>query len=208
MLTHKFGVFTGIRSGIPRWLGSRFGVGGFSLLEVLATLAVIGVLAGVLLESGGRAQEHALRAQARAELRILAQGLESYRQANGDYPRTDAPPADPLGVLTRALFGDDAPPPSPERVRRFIPVSLANQLRRRYARLDEPSDPHSTDGVLRDPWGSPYVYRYPSSGDAFNATFDLYSYGPDRRAAVGRWEERTPPKSDGRDDIVWSAASG
>ena len=33
------------------------------------------------------------------------------------------------------------------------------------------------DGVYRDPWGNPYIYRYP--GQHNSNSYDLYSAGPD-----------------------------
>jgi general secretion pathway protein G len=36
--------------------------------------------------------------------------------------------------------------------------------------------------VLRDPWGTPYVYRAPGTGG--NKDFDLFSCGPDKIAGT------------------------
>ena len=38
-------------------------------------------------------------------------------------------------------------------------------------------------GVPTDPWGNPYVYRYPGRHNA--DTYDLYSFGPDRQEGGG-----------------------
>ena len=38
-------------------------------------------------------------------------------------------------------------------------------------------------GVPNDPWGNPYVYRYP--GQHNTGSYDLYSYGPDGQEGGG-----------------------
>ncbi|MFO7959094.1 MAG: type II secretion system major pseudopilin GspG [Candidatus Brocadiia bacterium] len=38
-------------------------------------------------------------------------------------------------------------------------------------------------GVPEDPWGNPYVYKYP--GDRNEDGYDLYSYGPDGQSGGG-----------------------
>jgi len=43
-----------------------------------------------------------------------------------------------------------------------------------------------------DPWGMPYQYRYP--GKKNPNSFDIYSYGPDRKESdddIGNWEDTT-----------------
>lgn len=53
------------------------------------------------------------------------------------------------------------------------------------ALINEPSNvrgwmgPYIRRGVPNDPWGNPYVYRYP--GRHNQNSYDLYSFGPDGR---------------------------
>jgi len=55
------------------------------------------------------------------------------------------------------------------------------------ALVEEPSGVQNWGGeyfdrIPPDPWGNPYVYKYP--GD-HNTTYDLYSYGPDGQSGGG-----------------------
>ncbi len=57
------------------------------------------------------------------------------------------------------------------------------------ALVDEPTDvrnwygPYIKRGVPSDPWGNPYVYRYP--GEHNEEGYDLHSYGPDGQSGGG-----------------------
>ena len=37
----------------------------------------------------------------------------------------------------------------------------------------------TSDGVIDDPWGTPYVYVYPGDNSDLGFEFDLISYGKD-----------------------------
>ena len=47
------------------------------------------------------------------------------------------------------------------------------------AQPDKGNWPYLKKPVINDPWGNPYVYRYPGQGGP--NTYDLYSLGPDGR---------------------------
>jgi general secretion pathway protein G len=133
----------------------------FTLLEVMAVVVLIAVLAGIVIGVGARASETARATRARAELAVLAAALESYKGVHGDFPRTD----DPTQLL-RALLGQRDP------------VSEATIAGRAF--LDTARFTVS-GGRLMDPWDQPYAYTYkiPAAGWT-NVRFVLYSRGPDR----------------------------
>jgi len=70
----------------------------FTLVEVLVVIALIVTLAGLVLGVMSGVQRRAEVARAEGELAVLAQALEQYRAAYGDYP----------WVLRHAVEGDDA----------------------------------------------------------------------------------------------------
>lgn len=53
-------------------------------------------------------------------------------------------------------------------------------------------EPYLEKGVPKDPWGNPYVYRYPSQHPPCD--FDLYSFGPDGQEGteddVTNWSQK------------------
>ena len=133
----------------------------FTLLEVLAAVALMAVLTGIVIGVGRRAAETARTTRARAELAVIATALEGYRRAYGDYPRTDD-----AAQLLRALLGQRGP---------VSDTTINGRAWLETGRFTV------AGGVLVDPWDQPYVYIYkiPAAGWA-NARFVLYSRGPDR----------------------------
>jgi prepilin-type N-terminal cleavage/methylation domain-containing protein len=60
--------------------------GGFSLIEILAVMAVIAVLTGIMLFVGRGAAQRADIAQTHTQMQKLMGGLTEYRVRNGEYP--------------------------------------------------------------------------------------------------------------------------
>ncbi len=125
-------------------LGKAKNEEGFTLVEVLVALAIIGIMTTIvvvnLLPETGKARLQ----KAKSDIRIIEQALEMYNLDIFDYPEEDAG----LEALRRQPSGVDES--------RYRPGG--------YVKL-----------LPNDPWGNPYIYRYP--GD--NGVFDLLSYGAD-----------------------------
>ena len=134
---------------------------GFTLLEILVVLAIIGLLVGLVVTNTdkifGQSQEAVARIFVRDSLKTP---LVRYRIDLGDYPAT----AEGLAALVAA------------------PGNAAEKWRGPY--LDV-----SGGKLPVDPWGQPYEYRYPGVKNA--GGYDLYSKGPDRVAEtaddIGNW---------------------
>ncbi len=134
---------------------------GFTLLEILVVLAIIGLLVGLVVTNTDRIFGQSQEAVARIFVRdSLKTPLVRYRIDLGDYPVT----AEGLAALVAA------------------PTSVAEKWRGPYMDV--------TGGKLpADPWGQPYEYRYPGVKNA--GGYDLYSKGPDKVAEtaddIGNW---------------------
>jgi len=140
--------------------------GGFTLIELIIVMVIIGILAGVVVMNVGPRVEHAKRTRALAELKEMDTMLEAYHADSGLYPTTQQ------GL--QALITQPTTPPLP---RNWQGPYMKNRRR-----------------PPLDPWGNEYVYISP--GNENPTSFDLYSYGADGRAGgtgndadVVLWEE-------------------
>lgn len=111
---------------------------GFTLVEVLVVVVILGLLATLVVPRVVGRGEEAKRTAAMVQIREIEQALEMYRLDNSLYPTTSQ------GL--EALVTKPSNPPEPRKYReggylRKLPV---------------------------DPWGSPYVYRAPGDHGEFD----------------------------------------
>ncbi len=169
-------------------LGAKSTRAAFTLLELLAVVALVAVLSGIVFRVGRRAIESGKIARAKAELTALSAALEAYRRAYGDYPQTDDE-----ARLLQSLIGKVGPAGAALQGRALIEAA-------RFATAGN-RDPFADAAALPiDPWDRPYVYCYkiPASGWT-NPAFVLYSSGPDGRDSPtllsGGFADSAPPEN-------------
>jgi prepilin-type N-terminal cleavage/methylation domain-containing protein len=175
---------------------------GFTLAEILITIALVALLMAVTVPMLQGVQERVAFACARSELARIAQALEQYRRTYGDYPQTgDFPEAaptrdDPLianraqSKLFNALTGVFGPVAltASDRLKgpEFIDASALTVEAPEEA-VSRPEDRQARPEVaaaLLDPWGRRYLYYYKRASAALAWTassYWLYSAGPDGR---------------------------
>ena len=104
---------------------------GFTLVEVMVVVVIIGLLATVVVINVLPAQDRAMVEKAGADIAVLEQAVETYRLDNLTFPRTE----DGLQALV-------SPPASLNRPERYRQGGYVRRL-------------------PDDPWGNPYQYRQP-----------------------------------------------
>jgi general secretion pathway protein G len=133
---------------------------GFTLLELMVVIVIIGLLSTVVVLNVLPSRDRALVEKARADIALIEQALDLYRLDNLTYPSA----ADGLAALT-------APP-----------ASLADAARYRtggYVRR-----------LPDDPWGNPYQYANPGTRAAieiYSLGADGQPGGEDDNADIGNW---------------------
>jgi prepilin-type N-terminal cleavage/methylation domain-containing protein len=156
---------------------------GFTLVELLIVIAIIGILAALLLPAIAAVKNKALKVKAKTEEQAIATAIEAYDSAYGRFPvSTNAQAAAGTGDFTYGgdFIGGSVYTPGYQVMNSEViailmdntnlpvisgqPVNLNHQKNPRQtiflnAKMsgDTVSPGVGTDLVYRDPWGSPYV---------------------------------------------------
>ncbi len=139
----------------------RRGQSGFSLIELMVVIVILGLLATVVALNVLPAQDQANQEKARTDIRLLEQAIELYRLDLLTYPSVEQG----LEALVTAPTGLNRP----ERYR----------------------DGGYVKRLPDDPWGNPYQYVYPgenSSFDIYSLGADGRPGGEGLDADIGNWE--------------------
>lgn len=134
---------------------------GFTLVELMVVIVIIGLLATIVVINVMPTQDRAMVDKARADIRVLEQALELYRLDVMSYPTT----AQGLTALVSA----------PQDLRQPERYNKAGYIRR----------------LPKDPWGNPYQYAYPGEHgavDIYSLGADGESGGEDLGKDIGNWE--------------------
>lgn len=113
---------------------SKQSIGGFTLLEILVVMVIIGILAALIVPRLLSRPDQARVTAAQSDLRSLSNALDIYRLDNFQYPSTDQ------GLEALVSKPDGYPEP-----KNYNPDGYIKSL-------------------PTDPWGSPYVYERTPSG--------------------------------------------
>lgn len=160
---------------------------GFTLMEMLAVITIIIILAALVVGGMGYVNQRQSREKAKVQISLLSNALEEYKLDFGIYP-----PGGSSTDLYQALFYegyDYNQSGSPSNWTKTVDGKTISKSKKIYLPdLDASSDrqgwvtksttvPAST--TIKDPWGNDYNYRRGDHGSAINPDFDLWSYGPD-----------------------------
>jgi general secretion pathway protein G len=176
-------------------LHDRMAGRGFTLVEILAVMAILSLLTAITLPAIRGLGERGALARTRAGLGLMAGALEVYRLTYGDYPQTgNFVMASP--ETTQALRSAHAQARFFNALRGILGPNCADSgigpvgsgfidFARLSTEFALPADgrPAICNAQL-DPWGRRYLYCYQSAGNSEAlgiAGYMLYSAGPDGR---------------------------
>ena len=151
--------------GTKRAASARVGIqshaAGFTLVELMVVIVIIGLLATMVMINVMPSQDRAMVEKARADVSVLEQAMETYRLDNLVYPTTEQG----LAALVQAPAGLARP----ERYRQ------GGYVRR----------------LPEDPWGNAYQYRRPgrqAAFDVYSFGADGAEGGEGENADIGNWQ--------------------
>ena len=150
----------------------------FTLIEILAVITIIGILAGLTLGAAGAVRRHGATSTAKAEVAALQAACDRYYADNNAYPIGTASPTtvtEPAKatVLFSNLVGSDKLSAAPTTKRYFEPKPA----------MVETNKPPNSPNYFIDPWG--YAYGYNSDGT--NAPLIWSTAGQTTAGGTNRW---------------------
>lgn len=135
--------------------------GGFTLMEIMVVVVIIGILAALIVPNVVGRQEQAQRVKAQQDLRALESALDLYRMDNFRYPTTEQ------GL--EALVEKPNYPPEPKN------YNTGGYIKR----------------LPTDPWGNEYVYLSPGRNGPYDLSSlgaDGRPGGEGSDADINNWE--------------------
>jgi len=133
---------------------------GFTLVEVMVVVIIIGLLATVVMINVLPSQDRAMREKARADIAVLEQAVETFRLETLRFPTAE----EGLAALVQAPAG--------------------------MARADRYRDGGYVRRLPQDPWGNSYQYAFPgqhSRFDVYSLGADGAKGGEGDNADIGNW---------------------
>jgi general secretion pathway protein G len=143
---------------------------GFTVIELLTVLAIIGILAGLITTAAHEARKRALMAKAKAAISSVETALGMFQSDLGGYPTPGAGNANLINALS-------------ENTGTYVIGTQSYALP-----SDDWSGPYmnfkdeASTGEFLDPWGNPYVYEAGTdhgTGADYTGYVDIRSNGPD-----------------------------
>ena len=120
---------------------------GFTLIEILTVIAIIGILAAILVPLAGKARKTALKRRAMVEMNSIKVAILQF-QSDHKY----MPWPDPAKVGEDAWTSSDA-----QQLAVMDLLTGSNALKKIYLQIPEKSRPDKTSVLFLDPWKRVYV---------------------------------------------------
>lgn len=186
----------------------RSGKGAFTLVELMAVITIIVILAALVVQGLGFVQEKQAKDKAKVEIELLSKAIQEYKLVMGRYPgEEDNSSIDGTGLseeLYEALFyegydyAENPSRPDPNGLlasRIFLPQLDPATSKQGWV---EQANTIPQRTKIKDPWGREYRYR--KGDNAQNPDFDLWSTGKDGKTNPANSSEGIKDP-DNRDDI-------
>lgn len=154
----------------------------FTLIEIMAVIGIIAVLAGLTVGVSSLVMEKAAEAKTKSAIKMLEMAFSRYKDAYGCYP---------ICLTKKQENGSDPLDPSlfrPLRLSSAYDHGIWKFLDEKFLKQNTLPDPNTDDEVEKvyviDGYGNPLVFRYP--GYFNKGKFDLGSVGKDRFFGNGK----------------------
>ncbi len=149
---------------------------GFTVIELLTVLAIIGILGGLIMGAAQSARKQALVAKAKASISSLETALGMFQTDLGGYPTPSAGNANLVNALSEKsgtyVIGTQS---------YTLPTTDWSGPYMNFQTNEIPA------GQFLDPWGNPYVYEAGTdhgTGADYTGYVNILSNGPDGKSGT------------------------
>ncbi len=185
----------------------------FTLIELMAVITIIVILAGLVIGGMGYVNEKQARNKAQVQIALLSKAIEEYKLDMGSYPGTTgdfggstatAASGDSSKVLYTALFYQGyeysnnparSDPKGTKATKIYLPELDPRNSKQGWVTPATSTTPSANLPIL-DPWNNNYLYRVGTS--AQNPDFDLWSKGKD---GLTKPEDPSMTQTNNKDDV-------
>jgi len=160
---------------------------GFTLVELLVVVTIIGLLVGLISVAVPRAIESGMKAKAKGELTAIVAAVKAYKQEYGRFPGDSS--------KTNRLFSSNSSPD----IKTLMKVLSGDSTALLDSQVANPKgvrffEGAKTDGTMDDPWGAQYLVlvdssetgslSYTNAGSVVNLSLSVLGvcYGKDGKA--------------------------
>jgi type II secretion system protein G len=194
----------------------RIGKAAFTLIELMAVITIIVILAGLVVGGLGYVNEKQARSKAQVQIALLSKAIEEYKLDMGTYPGPNNGAVAGTGATSQLYtelfyegydYSRQSTPPAtwektvggvkvPKATKIYLPELDPRTSKMGWVNSTTAQTPPATltTPFIADPWGKEYKYR--RGNNAQNPDFDLWSSGKDGLTNTG-----TPNHAQNRDDI-------
>ena len=161
---------------------------GFTLVELLVVVTIIGLLVGLISVAVPKAIESGMKAKAKGELTSIVAAVKAYKQEYGRFPGDSS--------KTNRLFSSNS---SPDTIKTLMKVLSGDSTALLDSQVANPKgvrffEGAKTDGTMDDPWGAQYLVlvdssetgslSYTNAGSVVNLSLSVLGvcYGKDGKA--------------------------
>ena len=140
--------------------GIRSGQAGFTLVELLVVISIVGLLAGLMTVAIPRAMEAGKKAKVKGELTAIVAAVKAYKQEYGQWPVAKSQ-MDSVADEYNSWYG---PPTTESESKDLMKILSGDMTVRKDGQTMNPKgvrflEGAKTDGTFQDPWGNQYCVK-------------------------------------------------
>jgi prepilin-type N-terminal cleavage/methylation domain-containing protein len=193
---------------IFRKKGARSGQAGFTLVELLVVISIVGLLAGLMTVAIPRAMEAGKKAKVKGELTAIVAAVKAYKQEYGRWPVAKSQ-MDSVADEYNSWYG---PPTTESESKDLMRILSGDMTVQKDGQTMNPKgvrflEGAKTDGTFQDPWGNQYCVKmdtndsggleyYGSSGNQENIRVTVIAISLGKNKTQDNPDQRVPTTCD------------